>query len=60
VGGDAFAHGFHNLEVDAQQVITAHPRLTRDTSGNDAHICACDIGVVVGAFEATIELGGRA
>jgi hypothetical protein len=38
VVADAFAHGFHDLEVDAQKVVAAHARLARDAGGDDADI----------------------
>ena len=45
IGGDAFAHGLHDLEVDAQKVVAAHARLARHAGGDDADIRAGDIGV---------------
>jgi hypothetical protein len=60
VVADALAHGFHDLEVDAQKVVAAHPRLARDTGGDDAHIRAGDVGVVVGALQLGVELFRRA
>ncbi len=52
---DAFADGFHDLEVDAQKVIAAHAGLAGDTGGDDAHIGTRDIGVVLRAFQIGIE-----
>ncbi len=48
---DAFTHGLHDLQVDADQVIAAHARLARHTGGDDADVCAFDGGVVVGALQ---------
>ena len=58
--GDAFAHGFHDLEVDAQKVIAAHAGFARHACGDDADIGACDVGIVVRALEFGIEPLGRA
>ncbi len=60
VGGDAFAHGFHDLEVDAQEVIAAHAGLAGHTGGDDAHIRARDVGIVLCALEARVEPFGGA
>ena len=60
VGGDAFADGFHDLEVDAQKVIAAHAGLARHTGCDDADIGACDIGVILCAFQFGIKPFGRA
>ena len=57
--GDAFAHRFHDLEVDAEQVVAAHARLARHAGGDDAHIGAGDVGIVVGALEDGVEALGR-
>jgi hypothetical protein len=57
---DAFAHRFHHLEVDAQQVVAAHARFARHAGGDDADIGACDIGVVLGAAQRGIKAFGRA
>ena len=56
---DAFADRLHHLEVDAQQVVAAHPRLARDTGGDDADIGTGDVGVVVGALQRGVEALGR-
>jgi hypothetical protein len=60
MGGDAFANGFHNLEVDPQQVIAAHARLARDTGGDDANISARNIFIRLSTRHFSIEFGGWA
>ena len=60
VGSDAFANGFHDLQVDSQQVITAHAGLTRNTGSHDANVCASDFGIVVRAGHRRVEFGGGA
>ena len=59
VGGDALADRFHDLEVDAEQVVAAHARFARDAGGDDADVGAGDVGVIVGAFEDSVELVDR-
>ena len=58
--GNALAHGLHDLQVDAQQVITAHAGLARHTSGHDADIRASNIGIILGAGQGRVELARRA
>ena len=60
VGGNAFADRFHDLEVDAQQIVAAHARLARNASRHDADIRARDTGVIVGPLEGAVEALGRA
>ena len=58
VGGmllDAVADRFHDLEVDADEVVAAHARLARHARRDDDHVRAGDIGVIVGAFIFGIE-----
>ena len=55
IGFDAFANGLHHFEVDADEVIAAHPRLARNTGGNDHNIAACDIGVIIGALKVAVK-----
>jgi len=43
---DAFAHRFHHLEVDAEEIVAAHARLARDARRDDAHVRTLDIGVI--------------
>ena len=57
---DALANGFHDLQVDAQKVIAAHPRFAGHTGSDDADISARDIGVIRGAFQRGVEAFGRA
>ena len=57
---DAFADGFHDLEVDAQQVVAAHPRFARHTGGDDADVGPGDIGIGLGALERGVEAFGGA
>ena len=55
IGLDAFAHRRHHLEVDAQQIVAAHAGLARHAGGDDHHIGALDVGVIVGALELGVE-----
>ena len=59
MGLDALADRFHDFQVDAQKVIAAHPRLARDTGGDDADIRARDVGVIVRALQAGVETFDR-
>ena len=59
-GLDAFADRLHHLEVDAEQVVAAHARLARHAGGDDDHVGAGDVGVVVGAGELGVEAFDRA
>ena len=45
----------HHLEVDAEQVVTAHAGLSRHAGGDDDHVGAGDVGVGVGGLEAHVE-----
>ena len=38
---------FITFEVDFEQIVAAHSRLARDARGDDAHVGARDIGVIV-------------
>ena len=58
--GDTFTHRFHDLQVDAQQVVTAHTGLACHPGGDDADIGARNIGVVLGARQGGVEALGRA
>ena len=57
---DAFTNRFHHFQVDAQQVIAAHPRFARYSGGDDADIGAADKGIVVGARHVGIKARNRA
>ena len=46
---------FHNLEIDAEQIIAAHARLARHAGRNDHHVRASDSGIVTGAGEMRIK-----
>ena len=59
MGLDALTHRLHHLQVDAQQIVAAHARLAGDTSGDDDHICAGDIGIIVRALEVHIKAFDR-
>jgi hypothetical protein len=52
---DALADGLHDLEVDAEQIVAAHARLARHAGGDDDHIGAGDVGIVVRALEIGVE-----
>ncbi len=60
MGGDAFAHRFHDLEVDPQEIIAAHAGFARDACGDDADIGPRDIGIGLRAPERGVEPFGRA
>ena len=60
MGLDAFADRFHHLQVDAQKVITAHPRLARHAGGDDADICARDVFVGIRALQRRVKALNRA
>ena len=60
IGLDAFADRLHHLQIDAEQIVAAHPRLAGDTGGDDDDIGAGDIGVIIGALEVHIEPFDRA
>jgi hypothetical protein len=60
VGADAFADRLHHLEIDAEQVVAAHARLARNASGDDHHVRARDVGIVVRAGDAGVEALDRA
>ena len=51
MGLDALAHGLHHLEVDAQQIVAAHARLSGHAGGDDAYVRAGQVGVVAGPLE---------
>ena len=57
MGGNALAHGLHHLEVDAQQIITAHAGFAGHTSGNDTDVSACNISIILRAGQGRIEFG---
>ena len=60
VGLDALADGLHDLKIDAEQVVAAHAGLARHAGGDDAHVGAGDVGIVIGALQLRIETLDRA
>ena len=52
---DAGADRFHDLEVDAEQIVAAHPGLARYASRHDDDVGAGDCFVAVGPCERHIE-----
>jgi hypothetical protein len=48
---DALADGFHDLEVDPEQIVAAHAGLAGDPGGDDADVGALDVGIILGAGE---------
>src|SRR5207253_7235874 len=52
---DAGTDRFHDLEVDAEQIVAAHPGLARYTSRHDDDVGAGDCFVAIGPFEGRIE-----
>src|SRR5690606_20499631 len=58
---NAVGHLSDDFGVGVDQIIAAHAGLAGDAGGDDHHIGALDIGVIIGAFEADVEiLNGRA
>ena len=57
---DPFADRLHHLEVDADQVVAAHARLARDTGGDDDHVGAGDVGIIVRPGDPGVEALDRA
>ena len=55
VGGDPFADRLHDLQVDAEQIVTAHAGLARHAGGDDNHIGAGDIGIIVRPDDLGVE-----
>ena len=55
VRGNAFAHSLHDLQVDAKQIIAAHAGFARYTSGDDDHVGASNVGIIIGARNLGIE-----
>ena len=52
---DAFADRGHHFQIDADQIVAAHARLARHAGGDDHHIGALDVGIVLGALEFGIK-----
>ena len=52
---DAFTHRFHDLQIDADQVVTAHARLPGNTGRDDADVGARDVGIVIGTLEGDVR-----
>ena len=50
---------FHDLEVDAEQIVAAHAGLARHAGGDDADIGALDAGIVVDAGQPGVETVDR-
>ncbi len=59
MGGDALTDRLHHLEVDAEQVVAAHPGLARHAGGDDADVGPGDVGIVVGALQRRVEFLDR-
>ena len=55
VVADAFANGLHDFQVDAQKVVAGHAWLTWHTCGHDADVRACDVRVILGAFQLRVK-----
>ena len=52
---DAVADRLHDLEVDPQQVVAAHAGFARHAGGDDHHVRALDVGIVLGAAVLGVE-----
>ena len=57
---DALADRLHHLQVDAEQIVAAHPRLAGDAGGDDDDVGARDVGIIVRALERRVEALDRA
>jgi hypothetical protein len=57
---DALTHRLHHAEVDSEQIVAAHARLTRHAGGDNHHIGAGNVGIIVGALDAGVEAFDRA
>ena len=57
---DALADRLHHLQIDAEQIVAAHARLAGDAGGDDDHVGAGDVGIVVRALELRVEALDRA
>ncbi len=56
---DAVADGFHDLEVDADEVVAAHAGLAGHARRHDDHVRAGDVRVIVGALVLGVEAVDR-
>jgi hypothetical protein len=43
------------LEVDAQQIVAAHPGLARHSGGDDADVRSSDVGIILGSGKDGVE-----
>ena len=57
---NSFSNRFHYFQVNPQQIVAAHSRLAGDAGGDDAHICAGDIGIRLRARHIRVKPFGRA
>ena len=57
---DALADRLHHLQIDAEQIVAAHPRLAGDAGGDDDDVGAPDVGIIVRALERDVEALDRA
>ena len=53
---DVFGDGFDDAGVDRQQIVAAHARFAGNACGDDHHIRAFEVGIIIGAFEGRIDL----
>ncbi len=56
---DAVADGFHDLEIDPDEVVPAHAGLAGHARRHDDHVGAGDVRVVVGALVLGVEAVDR-
>src|SRR3546814_7938391 len=57
---DALADGLHHFQIDAEQVVAAHPRLAGDPGGDDDDVGAGDVGIIIGAGDLRVKALNRA
>ena len=55
MGLDAFAHGFHHFQVDADEIIPAHAGLPRYAGGDDADVSSGNGLITVGARKFSVK-----
>src|SRR3546814_12255214 len=60
VGLDALADGLHHFQIDAEQVVAAHPRLAGDPGGDDDDVGAGAVGIIIGAGDLRVKALNRA
>ena len=60
VGLNAFADGLHDFQVDADQIVTAHPRFAGHPCGNNDHVSPGDILIIIRSCDFRVVAFNRA